>query len=291
MSSAVIELHLPITDSTTNAVEALANAANLSQQLIKQAMFKGCVWHTRANHTQRLRRSKKPLKSGDEIHLYYNPDVLAQQVDDAILISEQQNFSVWYKPYGMLCQGSKWSDHTTINRFVESSLLPQRPAFIVHRLDRATTGLIVIAHSKSAARALSLAFEERQTAKIYQAVVHGEFSIPVADAAETPAPTLTINTPIDEKSAVSHVSFLAYDALKERSLVQIKIDTGRKHQIRKHLSNIGYPIVGDRLYGLAGDSEDLLLCAIYLKVPCPLTSQDKEFFLPEELMLKFNANT
>ncbi len=51
-------------------------------------------------------------------------------------------------PYGMLSQGSKWSDHCTIARFAQQHLTPERPVFIVHRLDRAATGLILIAHSK-----------------------------------------------------------------------------------------------------------------------------------------------
>lgn len=299
------EFHLTVTDSTLTAVQLLADASQLSSQEVKQAMQKGCVWHSKGKHTQRLRRAKKSLTLGDEIHMYYNPEVLAQQVDDALLIKDEGDYSIWYKPYGMLCLGSKWSDHTTINRFVETHLTPQRPAFIVHRLDKATTGLLVIAHSKSAARALSHAFETRKTAKHYQAIVHGAFQNQSQNQSQsqtnTASETLTINTDINGKSAITHVSCLAYNAKTNRSLLDIKIDTGRKHQIRIHLSSLGFPIVGDRLYGddekyqqLSDPSDnaaraDLQLCSVYLKIPCPNaeigTAQDKEYSIKEELKL------
>ncbi|MEW6999381.1 pseudouridine synthase family protein [Colwelliaceae bacterium BS250] len=303
--SSAQEFHLTVTDSELTAVQLLAAASQLSGQEVKQAMQKGCVWHSRNKHTQRLRRAKKSLQLGDEVHMYYNPMVLAQQVDDALLISDEGDYSIWYKPFGMLCLGSKWSDHTTINRFVETHLTPQRPAFIVHRLDKATTGLLVIAHSKSAARSLSHAFESRKTVKHYQAIVHGDFNSQSENqtntASDTISDTLTINTDIDGKSAITHATCIAYNSDTNRSLLNIKIDTGRKHQIRIHLSSIGFPIVGDRLYGNdeeynnASDADafteraDLQLCSVYLKIPCPNadtdTAQDKEYSIKEELTL------
>ncbi|KGJ99153.1 RluA family pseudouridine synthase [Thalassotalea sp. ND16A] len=282
MSDTAEEFHLTITSREQNAVDLLSVAAKLSHHEIKLAMTKGCVWHTRKRHTQRLRRSKKVLQAGDEIHMYHNPRVLSQTVTPATLIADEGDYSIWFKPYGMLCQGSKWSDHTTINRFVETNLLPQRPAFVVHRLDRATTGLLVIAHAKSAARALSSAFEQRNTKKVYQAIVHGKFN--AIDNSQT---VQTINTDIDGKTAVSHVSLLSYDQSHDRSLVEVNIDTGRKHQIRIHLAAIGLPIVGDRMHGIKekDDSEDLQLCAVALTIPCPHTGQSKEYLLTDELQL------
>ncbi|WNC69502.1 RNA pseudouridine synthase [Thalassotalea nanhaiensis] len=285
MTDSPQEFHLNITNPDDSVVELLANAAKLSKQEVKQAMQKGCVWLQRGSSTNRLRRAKKALKAGDIVHMYYNPQVLAQVVADAILIDDQQSFSVWYKPYGMLCQGSKWSDHTTINRFAETHLQPQRPAFIVHRLDRATSGLIVVAHTKAAVQQLTKAFEQRSTSKTYQAIVHGNHSLM--------AQPQTINIDIDSKSAISHVTCLAYDGDRDRSLVQVKIETGRKHQIRKHLAGIGLPIVGDRLHGEEESrctGKDLQLCAVYLKIPCPTTAnssnQHKEYYLPDANKLK-----
>ncbi|MDG1733361.1 MAG: RluA family pseudouridine synthase [Thalassotalea sp.] len=275
------EFHIDVKDSNDSVVDLLSIASCLSKQEVKQVMQKGCVWLERGASTQRLRRAKKTLKLGDILHMYYNPDVLDQTVDDAILIDDQNSYSIWYKPYGMLCQGSKWSDHTTIYRFVHTHLEPQRSAFIVHRLDRATSGLIVLAHSKAAVRELTKAFEHRNTAKTYQAIVHGDYS--------NCTQPQTITTEIDGKAAISHVTCLDYDEQIDRTLLEVAIETGRKHQIRKHLASIGLPIVGDRLHGeeeLRGTGKDLQLCAVYLKIPCPNSQQDKEYNLPDEYKLK-----
>lgn len=255
----------------------------LSKAQIKEAISKGALWLTRGKHTQRLRRVKKPLQDGDQLHFYYNSAVLASKVPDAILISDETDYSVWYKPYGMLSQGSKWSDHCTIARFAQQHLTPERPAFIVHRLDKAATGLILIAHSKKAARALSSMFENRTTGdnslsyslnKHYQIIVHGNHRIN-----EQPQ---VITTDVDGKSARSTFTCLAYDEKKDQSLIEVKIDSGRKHQIRLHAASIGLPVVGDRLHGNADENEaqDLQLCAVSLSFICPLSiskeSIDKE---------------
>lgn len=276
-----MEIHLKVDNNTIPAVQLLAESSQLSASLIKQAMQKGCVWHTRHNRTQRLRRSKKTLVIGDELHMYYNEAVLQSVVNNAKLLADEHAFSIWFKPYGMLCQGSKWSDHTTINRFVETHLTPQRPAFIVHRLDRATTGVMVIAHSKTAAQILSNAFEKRQTKKTYQAIVHGDFS-------NQPTP-LTINETVNGKTAISHVHCVQYCSNSRCSLVQIDIDTGRKHQIRVHLSSLGFPIVGDRLYGVEGDSQDLQLQAIELAIPHVKTGDVSHYRVPLDLRLSLSV--
>ncbi len=289
MSMSPFESHLVVTDSRHSAAELLAFETKLSVGALKQAMQKGCVWHTRKKHTQRLRRNKKALHAGDELHLYYNEDVLQATTDDAVLMADEQQFSVWYKPYGMLCQGSKWSDHTTINRFAQTTLTPQRPAFIVHRLDRATTGLMVLAHSKTAARELSAAFEKRQTRKTYQAIVHGDLS--------SLSEPLTINTEVNNKSAISHVTCLEFNAELQLSKIEIAIETGRKHQIRIHMASMQHPIVGDRLHGnteldarLQAKQDrlcDLQLQAVTLSFPDHRTGNQLSYQLPESFRLTF----
>ncbi len=254
----------------------------LSKAQLKQATNKGALWLTRGKHTQRLRRLKKVMQLGDELHFYYNEVVLANGVNEAILISDEANYSVWYKPFGMLSQGSKWSDHCTIARFVNQHFADERATFIVHRLDKAATGLILIAHSKKAAQALTSMFENRTTndnslEKYYQIVVHGDYSI-------NKQPQV-ITTDVDDKSAQSTFNFLRYDAAKNQSLVAVKIDSGRKHQIRVHAASTGFPVVGDRLHGIAekNDSTDLQLCAVDLRFTCPITQQEHHFQLPETL--------
>ncbi|PCH97945.1 MAG: RNA pseudouridine synthase [Gammaproteobacteria bacterium] len=266
-----------------NSLEKTEQA--LSKTQLKEAISQGALWLTRKNHTQRLRRVKKPLQVGDQLHFYYNSAVLASEVPDAMLISDETDYSVWYKPYGMLSQGSKWSDHCTINRFVQQHLTPERPVFIVHRLDRAATGLMLIAHSKKAARALSSMFENRTTSnnslnKHYQIIVHGDHS-------KNKQPQV-ISTDVDDKSARSTFTCLTYDENKDQSLIDVKIDSGRKHQIRIHAASIGLPVVGDRLHGIAADNEaqNLQLCAVSLNFICPLSGNEKKFELSEQLKLQ-----
>ena len=229
------------------------------------------------------------MSVGDELHFYFNSAVLSAPVPQALLIKDLVDYSVWYKPYGMLSQGSKWSDHCTIARFAQLNLPNERPALIVHRLDRAATGLILVAHSKKSSRALSNMFEHHQLEKIYQIIVHGDHN-------KRPQPEI-ITSDVDGKSARSTFTCLAYDDVTDRSLIKVKIDSGRKHQIRIHAASIGMPVVGDRLHGIADNNEqcNLQLCAVSLRFVCPLLTQatpasnenitqQKRFFeLPETL--------
>ncbi len=290
--SNMFEHHFTINDSNKNesntTLNLLFNSLSLTENALskaqlKQAISKGALWLTRGKNTQRLRRVKKALQNGDELHFYYNEGVLASEVAEAILISDEVDYSVWYKPFGMLSQGSKWSDHCTIGRFAQQYFTPERPAFIVHRLDKAATGLILIAHSKKAARALSVMFEKRTTndnslEKHYQIIVHGNHSIN-----EQPQ---VITTDVDDKSARSTFTCLAYDETKDQSLIEVKIDSGRKHQIRIHAASIGLPVVGDRLHGIAdkNEAQDLQLCAVSLNFICPL-AMNKEASIKKQFQL------
>ncbi len=281
------EQHITISYADSQVLPILAEHCELSHAQLKQAIAKGALWLTRGKHTQRLRRIKKTLLAKDVLHFYYNGDVLMQTCAPAILIEDRQDYSIWYKPYGMLSQGSKWSDHLTINRFVQQTLSPERAAFIVHRLDRAATGLIVIAHSKKAARALSAMFEHHQLEKRYQIIVHG-------DHRSHPQPE-KITVEVDDKKATSHFSHLAYQNDYDLSLVEVLIESGRKHQIRKHAKAIGLPVVGDRLHGDESKSYpkqlNLQLCAAKLSFICPLSGDAVNAQLPENLTPQFEQIT
>ena len=272
------EKHINIENADKNAVDILSELTQLTRQSIKRVMTKGAVWLTRKKSTQRIRRVDKVLVSGDCLHIYYDDVVLDQLPGDAILIADEEAYSVWSKPYGMLSQGSKWGDHCTVNRWVEKNIQPQRPAFIVHRLDRAARGLIIIAHKKKIAARFSKLFEQRQMDKRYQAIVHGSFP-----------ENIDIELEVDNKPAISHARRLKYNAPLDQSLVEISIETGRKHQIRSHLAGVGHPIVGDRLYGNSQSVNDRDLCLVscYLAFQSPLDEMDKVYVLPEDQLLRF----
>ena len=235
-------------------------------------MTKGAVWLTRGKQTTRLRRSNKSLRLHDQVHVYYDENVLATLPTPCRLVSDEDAYSVWYKPYGVWSQGAKWGDHCTIHRWVEMNLEPQRPVFTVHRLDRAATGLMLIAHQKRVAAKLVKLFEGRSIEKRYRAIVHSEY--PVNDSIRL------VDSEIDGRQAKSRVTGIAYDAEMARSFVEVAIETGRKHQIRRHLSEIGFPVVGDRMYGRNGDNVDLQLSAVRLGFVCPGQRRRKDIRAP-----------
>ncbi|MCH9672174.1 MAG: RluA family pseudouridine synthase [Gammaproteobacteria bacterium] len=235
----------------------------------------GAVWLQRSKTARRLRRGNAKLVAGDAVFLYYNEAVLAEEVEAPTLVADERSYSVWFKPYGMLSHGSKWGDHTAISRTVEKVLNDGRLAFQLHRLDRAASGLMILAHNKKAARALSSLFRDRAVDKHYLAMTHGRLP--------TPEVPVVIRTPVEERQAHTQASEVYFDESSRRSLLDVSIETGRKHQIRVHLSEIGLPIVGDRLFGPEGDSEDLQLLAYRLAFDCPLTQTPKEFLLPASL--------
>ena len=275
------EVHIKIESPDSSAVDILHKACNLSKKAIKLAMSNGSVWLTRNNKSQRIRRATRTICPGDELHLYYNYTIQEEKPSRAALIKDLGGYSVWHKPRGMRSQGSKWGDHCTIGRWSEKNLKPERISFIVHRLDLNASGLILIAHSKSYAASLAKLFSERKIEKRYKAIIEGDFSVW--------ASKMRIEEPIDGKNATSEISFIELSADSKQSLVDVSIETGRKHQIRKHLAHLGHPIIGDRLYGSRKRNDiDMQLTAYLLAFQCPITNTYIKYLAPEALLPRFS---
>lgn len=230
-------------------------------------MKNGAVWLESSNGIHRVRRAKKQLGENDTVHLYYDAAIQGSAPAAAELIIDEGKYSIWHKPYGMYSQGTKWGDHCTIYRWAEQHLQPQRSTFPVHRLDRAASGLMILAHTKKMAQVFSEMFKNRKIQKRYRATVEGELN-----NIDLP---YTINTTIEDKPAVSRI--ISLQAQDKNTIVTIEIETGRKHQIRRHLSGMGFPIIGDRLYGSDESEDNLKLQAVYLKFICPITHQVREY--------------
>jgi tRNA pseudouridine32 synthase/23S rRNA pseudouridine746 synthase len=280
----IIETSLTIDadSSELKASQLLANHTNLSQAKIKDAMQKGAVWLLRGNAKQRLRRATKTLQVGDKLNLNYNPQLLNQVIPEPQLIHDAQHYSIWFKPYGLYCQGTRWGDFASINRWVEINLSKltdsvERSVFLVHRLDRATSGLILLCHSKTVARLFSELFSSGKIDKRYQAIVKGDFSVIPQD--------YIVDYVVDGKASQSIFSYA--DNKDDCSLVDVRLLSGRKHQIRKHLSELGYPILGDRLYGNDSNQErDLQLQSVSLAFTCPVSHEKKSFTVAEYQLLQ-----
>ena len=122
---------------------------------------------------------------------------------------------------------------------------------IVHRLDKETSGCLVVAKDDSAHHALSAQFANRKTTKIYQALVCGH---PRKERITVKAPIARHpvhrkKMAIVERGRNSHTDFRMLEALHDSALVEAKLHTGRTHQIRVHLQHLGCPLVGDPVYG------------------------------------------
>lgn len=258
------------TTQPETASEALSQASGLSRQRIKDAMNKGACWWTLKGKKVRLRRATKELKTGTRLQLYYDETVLTRKPEPPTLVADNSRYSVWFKPHGLLAQGSQWGDHCSLLRCVELEL--KRPGYLIHRLDADAAGLMLIAHDSKAAGELSQCFAGRTMTKHYLARVTGH--IQTQDQ--------RIDTPIDGKDAISRASTLSTDEADATSVLQVTIETGRKHQIRKHLQSIGHPIIGDRLYGKPA-RVPLQLLAVSLEFDCPLNRQRVKLELPESL--------
>ena len=272
-----IQHELTAADVGTKASLLLAQLSGLSQAKVKEAMTKGAVWLQHKNKRQRLRRAAKQLKAGDVIEMFYNPEILEKSVSAPELIADEGEYSLWFKPYGLSCQGSKWGDFSSINRQVEAHFENQRSVFLVHRLDNATSGILLLAHSKSAAQAFSELFAKRAVDKRYQAIVAGDLSA-INNWQE-------LTETIDGKHASTLIC--CAEANTQHSLLDIRLNTGRKHQIRLHLAGLGHPIIGDRLHGnaLAAD-KDLQLQAQRLSFICPITAVARDYHIAKHLKLR-----
>lgn len=267
-----IQIELTIT-AWGSALSQLQAATELAEQQLQDAAAKGAVWRKKhkGHKLKRIRDIDAETELSDQLYINYDANVLSTVALQPMLVSDELNYSVWSKPTGMLSQGSKWSDHCTITQTVQH--LHGKPTYLVHRLDKAANGLIVVAHTKNALKKLADLFAERQVEKLYKASVHGEFTNTVP---------LKLDTDIDGKSALTEVLAADYNKSDDTSALLVSISTGRKHQIRSHLHACGFPVVGDRLFdGDRTHTKDLQLTASQLAFECPFTNKPMRFLIED----------
>ena len=231
------------------------NIGQIPQALIEKELRKGNI-----KINKKKSKSSTKLKLNDEIFFYkfnyeffkknlkskFIPNNKTLKVNENSIIENNENFVIINKLSGISVQGGTKSKKNLIDIFSKSKIFNDSKPFTVHRLDKDTSGILIIAKTRSSAQLFTSLFRLRKVHKTYLALCNGEL---YKDSG-----TL-INNLIryDNKKKITEKAITHYKVLDTNvncSLLELKPITGRKHQIRKQLLEIGHPIIGDQKYNL-----------------------------------------
>ncbi len=230
------------------------------------------------------------VKEGDDIEgniLSHRDTALKAEAIPLSVVYEDESIIVVDKPAGLVVHpGAGNKDGTLVNALLgRGALLSDlgggfRPG-IVHRLDKQTSGLLVVAKDNVSHRALQSQFQEKTFLKIYIALVKGKVEYEEGHICEPLGP----HPKMRNKRAVLHTETAKpaetyYRVLKRFSsatLLQLRIATGRTHQIRVHMQHLGHPVVGDEVYGVKCAGERLCLHASKIEFVHPKTGKIVSF--------------
>lgn len=201
--------------------------------------------------------------------------------DDDIIVIDKKEGMVVHPAAGVY---SGTLVHALVHRFGEDFLLSDsiRPG-IVHRLDKDTSGVMVIAKTKTAHERLSVSFKEHDVRKFYLAIAEGKFKEKcgridkniIRSRSDRKTYTITKN-PNEGRTALT-----LYDVIGEAkpggTLLLVEILTGRTHQIRVHLKSISHPIIGDKIYNPKSKAEKLMLHSYSLTIKHPVSGEEMTF--------------
>jgi 23S rRNA pseudouridine1911/1915/1917 synthase len=200
---------------------------------------------------------------GEAQKLGERPEIPIVHEDDEVLVID--------KPEGLLSAPSQVSDRNNALRYLSDDRSAE--LFLVHRLDRPTSGLMLFAKTKSAAHDLSVKFQAHDVERCYKTVVWGT---PISSP-------LLVDEPIDGRPAKT--TFTLVETWGQFSLLEANLSTGRTHQVRRHALAMGHPILGDRVYrgetaGSSARETRLMLHAYVLGFRHPASQSPMRFMSP-----------
>jgi 23S rRNA pseudouridine1911/1915/1917 synthase len=202
-------------------------------------------------------------RAGDVVTVHFPEprklDLSPEEIPLTVLF-EDSDLMVINKPAGLVVHpGAGNYEHTLVNALLHhcrgelSGIAGYARPGIVHRLDKDTSGCLVIAKNDTAHLGLSEQFRNRTTQKIYHAIVCGEPPKAAgeieANIARHPSHRRTMTAVQDGKGRSARTSYRILERLRCATLVQVQLHTGRTHQIRVHFQHLGFPLAGDRVYG------------------------------------------
>ena len=251
------------------------NVASLPQSLIEKSLRKGKI----KVNIKKVNSSYK-LKTGDKIQFFnftfkvnknketnkkFSPSSKLLKVHENRILENNDDFIVIDKSPGVPVQGGTKSKKNLIDILASSEFFKDTKPFPVHRLDKETSGIMIISKNHNSARLLTTLFRLRKIHKTYLAVCHGHIS---KKKGELKNELITFEN--NKKKIEKAITY--YKVLSETdttSFLELKPVTGRKHQLRKQLAIIDNPIVGDKKYILSNkkikSDKDLMLHAYSLK--------------------------
>ena len=224
-------------------------------------------------------KSSYKIKTNDKIELFnfnfeekilknkvrFNPTKEIIKSNENLIIENNENFIVINKSSGISVQGGTKSKKNLVDIFAKSEIFKNSKPYSVHRLDKDTSGVFIIAKKRESAQLLTSLFRLRKVHKTYLAICHGELQ---KNSGEWNNHLIRYD---GDKKIVEKAKtiFKVIDKNSEASLVELRPITGRKHQLRKQLYSLGQPIFGDTKYKLSnsnkGINKNLMLHSYQIK--------------------------
>ncbi len=268
------------------------NIGKYPQSLLEKSIRKGKI-----KLNKKKTSSSHKLKIGDEINFHnfdykfkpknkniYIPSKKNLDENEKSLIDDNDDFIVINKKSGISVQGGTKSRNNLIDTFSNSTLFKDTKPYSVHRLDKETSGVMIIAKNYSCAKLLTSLFRLRKIHKTYLAICHGIFKNKKGEIRGN-------LIKYEKEKKIIELAITNYNVISSNnffSFVELKPITGRKHQLRKQLSFMGNPIVGDSKYNIIKDrnknEKKLMLHAYKLK----FLINNKKFNFMAELPVYFN---